>query len=176
VALAEWFEAFCGSLQVRDGGTISLRYKNITRRLNSDFWNTTSDSSHSLYVGSYGRNTATEGFSDLDMLAELPSSLYFQYDGYTGNGQSALLQAVKTSIERTYSTTSSGQMARLLLCHLTTVLISRLCPPSIIRQEAIPSLMQMQVEAGRPQILGQKSKQSAIGTSLAIITLCHSAA
>jgi hypothetical protein len=106
VALAEWFEAFCGSLQVRDGGTISLRYKNITRRLNSDFWNTTSDSSHSLYVGSYGRNTATEGFSDLDMLAELPSSLYFQYDGYTGNGQSALLQAVKTSIERTYSTTS----------------------------------------------------------------------
>lgn len=108
MGLAEWFSAFCSNLQVQDGGTISQRYKSITRRLNTDFWNTTSDTSHSLYVGSYGRNTAIKGFSDLDMVFELPSDLYFQYDKHAGNGQSALLQAVRASMQRTYPTTSIG--------------------------------------------------------------------
>ena len=106
MALADWFSTFCSNLQVQDGGTISTRYKNITRRLNTDFWSTTSDTSHSLYVGSYGRNTAISGFSDLDMLMQLPYSEYERYNNYSGNGQSALLQSVKASIEKTYSTTS----------------------------------------------------------------------
>ncbi len=106
MGLANWFSTFCSNIQVQDGGTISNRYKNITRRLNTDFWNTISNTSHSLYVGSYGRNTAIEGFSDLDMIFQLPSSLYQQYNAYLGNGQSALLQTVKKSIEKTYPTTS----------------------------------------------------------------------
>jgi Second Messenger Oligonucleotide or Dinucleotide Synthetase domain len=106
MALADWFRTFCSNLQIRDGGTIATRSGNITRRLNTDFWSTTSDTSHSLYVGSYGRNTAISGFSDVDLIFQLPDSVYKQYNGYSGNGQSALLQAVKTSIERTYSTTN----------------------------------------------------------------------
>jgi hypothetical protein len=106
MGLADWFNDFCTTIQVQDGGTISTRYKNITKRLNTDFWNTTSDTSHSLYVGSYGRNTATQGFSDVDMIFQLPYSEYEKYNNYSNNGQSALLQAVKRSIERTYSTTS----------------------------------------------------------------------
>ncbi|MBT9136836.1 MAG: hypothetical protein DDT34_01922 [Firmicutes bacterium] len=106
MALADWFSTFCSNLQIRDGGTIATRSGNITRRLNTDFWSTTSDSSHSLYVGSYGRNTAISGFSDFDLIFQLPYSVYKQYNNYSGNGQSALLQAVKASIERTYSTTT----------------------------------------------------------------------
>ncbi len=116
MGLADWFSTFCAELQVTDGGTISVRYKNITRRLNTDFWTTTSDTSHSLYVGSYGRNTATRGFSDLDMVFELPSDLYSTYDNYQSNGQSALLQRVKTSVEKTYSTTNiraDGQVIQI---------------------------------------------------------------
>lgn len=108
MGLREWYSDFCENLRVRDGGTIASRYKAITRRLNTDFWNTTSDTSHSLYVGSYGRNTAITGFSDLDMVFELPSSLYFTYEAYQGNGQSALLQAVRNSMQKTYSTSSVG--------------------------------------------------------------------
>jgi hypothetical protein len=106
MGLADWFKDFNVNLQVTDGGTISSRYKAITRRLNTDFWSTTSDTAHSLYGGSYGRNTAIKGFSDLDMIFQLPVSLYHQYDKYSGNGQSALLQKVKQSVEKTYSTTS----------------------------------------------------------------------
>lgn len=108
MGLADWFCTFCTNIQVQDGGTISARYKAITRRLNTDFWTTTSDTAHSLYVGSYGRKTAIQGFSDLDIVFELPSALYFQYDGYVGNGQSALLQAVRSSMQRTYSTSDVG--------------------------------------------------------------------
>lgn len=108
MGLADWFSTFCARIQVQDGGTISSRYKAITRRLNTDFWDTTSDTSHSLYVGSYGRNTAIDGFSDLDMVVELPSDLYYKYDSYQGNGQSALLQAVRASMAKTYSSSSVG--------------------------------------------------------------------
>lgn len=106
MALADWFSSFCSNLQIRDGGTIATRYARITRRLNTDFWTTTSDTAHSLYVGSYGRNTAIAGFSDVDMIFQLPYSEYERYNNYSGNGQSALLQAVKASIEKTYATTS----------------------------------------------------------------------
>lgn len=106
MGLAEWFSTFCGNIQVTNASVISQRYKAITKRLNTDFWSNYSDVYHSLYVGSYGRNTAIQGFSDLDMIFELPSDVYYKYDKYQSNGQSALLQAVKSSITTTYSTTS----------------------------------------------------------------------
>ncbi|MEL7063208.1 MAG: nucleotidyltransferase [Bacteroidota bacterium] len=106
MGLADWFSTFCGKLPVQNTASISRRYKAITKRLNTDFWSTVSETSHSLYVGSYGRNTATNAISDLDMIFRLPYEEYRKYDGYTTNGQSALIQAVKRSIERTYSTTN----------------------------------------------------------------------
>ncbi len=106
MGLSTWFTDFCSNLIVKNVGTISTRYKNITKRLNIDYWSTTSDTSHSLYVGSYGRGTAVQGFSDLDMIFHLPYSEYEKYNSYQTNGQSALLQAVKKSIEKTYSRTS----------------------------------------------------------------------
>ena len=115
MSVSDWFTTFCNAIQVKSETTISTRYKNITQRLNTDFWNTTSDTAHSLYVGSYGRNTATEGFSDLDMIMQLPYATYTQYNAHAGNGQSALLQAVKTSIERTYSKTSLKADGQVIL-------------------------------------------------------------
>jgi hypothetical protein len=88
--------------------TISYRYKRITKQLNKDFWSTESETSHSLYVGSYGRDTAANGVSDLDVAFSLPYSVYQKYDAYQTNGQSALLQAVKNSIAKTYPTTYTG--------------------------------------------------------------------
>jgi hypothetical protein len=93
--------------------SISYRYKRITRQLNTDFWNTNSETAHSLYVGSYGRDTDAKGISDLDIAFELPNAEYHKYNRHEGNGQSALLQAVKRSMQRTYSTSdtsSDGQV------------------------------------------------------------------
>lgn len=128
MGLAEWFRDFCSVLQIKDGGTISTRYKSLTRRLNIDFWNTDSETAHSLYAGSYGRNTAIEGFSDLDMLFQLPYSTYQQYDAHAGNGQSALLQSVKTSIERTYSSTSIRADGQVILVPFTDGIVFEVVP------------------------------------------------
>ncbi len=128
MGLANWFSTFCKNIQVQNEGAISTRYKAITRRLNSDFWNTTSDTSHSLYVGSYGRNTAIQGFSDLDMIFRLPASIYSQYDQYKGNGQSVLLQTVKKSIERTYSTTSIRADGQVILVPFNDGIIFEVVP------------------------------------------------
>jgi hypothetical protein len=119
MGLAEWFGAFCANLQVKNGASISSRYKTITQRLNIDFWDTTSDVAHSLYVGSYGRNTAIDGFSDLDMVFELPADLYYQYDKHQNNGQSALLQAVRTSMRRTYPSSDIGGDGQVVVVNFT---------------------------------------------------------
>jgi len=131
MGLADWFSTFCRNIQVQDGGTISARYKAITQRLNTDFWSTTSDTAHSLYVGSYGRNTAIQGFSDLDMIFQLPYSVYEQYVRYAGNGQSALLQAVRESIRKTYSSTDVGADGQVVEIPFTDNLTFQVVPAFI---------------------------------------------
>ena len=128
MGLGEWFSGFCSNLNVSDGGTISNRYKNITSRLNQDFWNTKSDVAHSLYVGSYGRNSAIRGFSDLDLLFQLPYAEYQKYNAYLGNGQSSLLQAVKKSIETTYSKTSIRADGQVILVPFDDGIIFEVVP------------------------------------------------
>jgi hypothetical protein len=88
--------------------SIGSRYRRITRRLNKDFWDTGSEDAHSLYVGSYGRDTAARGISDLDVAFRLPYEVYNQYDAYQTNGQSALLQAVRNSLLTTFHSSKLG--------------------------------------------------------------------
>ena len=87
------------SKELRD--TITLRYKRITKAINSEFWGSDSETAHSRYVGSYGRGTAIDT-SDIDILVELPRDEYLRFDAHKGNGQSRLLQAVKAAIQTTY--------------------------------------------------------------------------
>ena len=119
MSVADNFESFTNNLIVPNQDSISTRYKTITRRLNTDFWDTTSNTSHSLYVGSYGRNTAIKGFSDLDMLFQLPYTTYEKYNAYTSNGQSALLQAVKNSLAKTYSSSHVGGDGQVVVINFT---------------------------------------------------------
>lgn len=115
MGVSDQFKEFCSNLVVSNTDSISQRYKAITKRLNKDFWDTESEYSHSLYVGSYGRNTAVDGFSDLDMIFQLPYSEYEKYDNYSGNGQSALLQAVRSSLKKTYSSTDIGADGQVIV-------------------------------------------------------------
>jgi hypothetical protein len=103
------FIKFCNDIKIENSlvSDISYRYKRITKQLNSSFWDTDSEMSHSLYVGSYGRNTAIH-VSDIDMLFKLPYALYEKYTNYISNGQSSLLQDVKNELQKTYSTSHMG--------------------------------------------------------------------
>ena len=105
MSISTKFETFNNNIRIIDNNVnkIQRRYKQITKRLNLDFWNNSSETSHSLYVGSYGRDTDIH-VSDVDILFRLQYETYKQYDDYIGNGQSALLQAVKKALQKTYPT------------------------------------------------------------------------
>jgi len=176
MGLADWFSTFCYNICVRDGDTISSRYKTITHRLNTDFWSTTSDISHSLYVGSYGRNTAIQGFSDLDMIFQLPYSMYEKYNGYSGNGQSALLQAVKYSIEKTYSTTNIRGDGQVIQIPFTDGIIFEVVPCFINQDESYtyPDANQggcWRTTNPKPEIAAISARNNACNSNL--VPLCR---
>ena len=106
MGIGEVFEKFCDNLKITNGATISYRYKRITNQLNRTFYGYENDTYHSIYTGSYGRDTAIEGFSDLDMLFWLRPDDYSRFNNHEGNGQSAMLQEVRTSILNTYPNTA----------------------------------------------------------------------
>ena len=112
------FEEFCQALPLSQAqrGSISSRTASITRRLNNDFRSTASDTANRFYAGSYGRNTALASTSDIDLMYVLPYSVYAQYDAYANNKQSALLQAVRASLNLTYpnsAVVADGQIVKI---------------------------------------------------------------
>lgn len=111
------FQNFCSNILIPQDkvDSISYRYKRITKQLNKSYWSTESETSHSLYVGSYGRDTDIHT-SDVDMLFQLPFSVYERINRHTGNGQSALLSEVRDALKNTYSTThisGDGQVIKV---------------------------------------------------------------
>ena len=62
------------------------------------------------------------------MIFELPAALYHQYDGYSGNGQSALLQSVRTAIPKTYPSTSVGADGQVVAVKFTDGLTFEIVP------------------------------------------------
>ena len=95
--------------------TVKTRYETVTQAMNREFWNLQSDSQHSMLVGSYGRGTAINT-SDIDVLVELPQAEYERYDIVKGNGQSRLLQSVRSAIQTTYprsDVSADGQVVKI---------------------------------------------------------------
>lgn len=95
--------------------TVKNRYEAITSAINREFWNLQSNSQNSLIVGSYGRGTAINT-SDIDVLVELPKSEYERYDVVKGNGQSRLLQALRSTIQTIYPRSdirADGQVVKI---------------------------------------------------------------
>lgn len=117
MSINDKFSAFCSNLRMSDNtvSNVRMRYHRITKRLNCDFREIDNDNLYSLYVGSYGRDTAIH-VSDIDILYIMPPGYFTKYDSYYSNGQSALLQDVKKSIAKTYWNTEisgDGQVVKV---------------------------------------------------------------
>lgn len=122
------FKLLVQNTRTQNHDLVSERYKRITRRLNLDFRGLDSTSSYSRYVGSYGRGTAIKGFSDVDMLIELPYATYARYNNYLGNGQSALLQEVRSSIKKTYINTDIGGDGQVIVVKFSDGMMFEVVP------------------------------------------------
>lgn len=117
MSISTKFSNFCSAIRIptKVVSNITYRYGRMTKQLNKDYWDTESEASHSLYVGSYGRDTEIHT-SDIDMLFRLPYGVYERINAHSGNGQSALLAEVRDSLKKTYGTThisGDGQIIKI---------------------------------------------------------------
>jgi hypothetical protein len=106
MSIASLFKDFRLALTVSNAADISQKYCSITTRLNADFWDLASDQRNSLQIGSYGRHTAIDGISDLDMVFELPAAELERYKKLEGNGPSSMLREVRDSLKNRYPNTT----------------------------------------------------------------------
>lgn len=129
MSVSAWFSSFCSNLRMSDTtvSNVRSRYKAITKRININYYGTTSETANSLYVGSYGRGTDIV-VSDIDVILKLPYETYKKFNNYIGNGQSALLQEVKTIIQKTYSTTHFRGDGQVIVIRFTDGIIFELVP------------------------------------------------
>ena len=115
LSMSFYVEKHSGIITLETRKIISMRYKTVTKAINKEFWNISSDTQNSIYVGSYGRRTAINT-SDLDILVLLPEREYERFDSLKGNGQSRLLQAVKNAIINSYPRSdirADGQVVKI---------------------------------------------------------------
>lgn len=68
----ELFAQIFENLKVKNYEEIARRRDEITKALNKEYRGQGDSIKHQLMVGSYGRHTAINGISDLDMLYILP--------------------------------------------------------------------------------------------------------
>lgn len=103
--VASTFSDFLKNIEVKNTDNIISRFKTVTKRLNKDFYDDLdSEDEHGLFVGSFGRDTAINGISDLDMNFIMPDEDFKKYNKKDENGPSKLLSDVRDSLKITYST------------------------------------------------------------------------
>lgn len=126
-AKVDGFDTFCSSIVLDNYEEMEKSAKSIAKKLNSVYYDLDKDDTSHLYiVGSVGRKTAIKGNSDLDILFDLPSDTYKKFDAYQSNGQSALLQEVKESLQERYPKTDisgDGQVVVIEFNHYTVELV-----------------------------------------------------
>ena len=106
--IEESFSNFYNEIHLEDISTYDSAIKSITKKLNEKYYTADDidfETANNVIVGSIGRGTAIKNTSDVDMLFILPRRVYYRFDAYTSNGQSALLQEIKSEISERYPRT-----------------------------------------------------------------------
>lgn len=127
MSLKDDFETFCNSIDFELSDDMDKTIREITKKLNSKYYQLVGEEEEHMYVvGSMGRNTAVKSSSDLDLLFDLPSSVFSKYDKYESNGQSELLQNVKEALKEHYPKTkirADGQVVVIEFTKYTVELV-----------------------------------------------------
>ncbi|KVZ44406.1 hypothetical protein WL17_04945 [Burkholderia ubonensis] len=83
--------------------------------LNRAYYGANSDTDHSFFVGSWSKDTAIRPPRDVDVYFLLPADVYYRFQTYSWNRQSALLQEVKARLAQTYWNTDISGDGQVVL-------------------------------------------------------------
>lgn len=100
---SETFTTFLNNLKIGNRDEIVKRRDEITRLLNREFRSLNDSTHYQLMIGSFGRHTAINGVSDLDMLYIMPPSLWSSYN--KDSGPVSALSRVRQSLKAHYPQT-----------------------------------------------------------------------
>jgi len=81
------------------------RRESVVKAMNGNYWNSSSSTANSKFVGSWGKLTRVRPPRDVDVLFTLPKSAYDRFQGRTGNKQSQLLQEIKGVLAKSFPST-----------------------------------------------------------------------
>ena len=104
--------------QRTDGETKQAK---IRACLNRNYYGHTSETLHSLLIGSWGKHTRCRPSRDIDILFLLPSDAYWRFQERTGNRQSQLLQEIKEVLAATYSATTMRGDGQVVVVPFDTI-------------------------------------------------------
>lgn len=101
------FDQFLSNIRLTAGDRedAKQKYDGVAGKLHSHYYSSTYTGSSKLLIGSYGKGTAVRPPRDVDILFLMPHEQYARFDSYSGNGQSALLQEIKSVLQERYPTT-----------------------------------------------------------------------
>lgn len=119
------FTAFHGNVlltddQVTDGAT---KTRGITSTLNSAYWDHSSETLNSFWVGSWGKTTQHRPPRDIDLFFALPVEVYNRIEQVTGNKQSALIQEVKRVLQVDYPQTDMRGDGQVVMVQFNSILV-----------------------------------------------------
>ena len=120
MSMADDFKLFCEEISLDNLSEMQTTAGEIAKKLNKHYYNLDKDTESHLYiVGSVGRSTAIKGISDLDIIFDLPDSVYKKYDAYKSNGQSQLLQDIKAVLKERYPNTKMRGDGQVVVIEFT---------------------------------------------------------
>lgn len=122
------FNTFCNNIVLDNYEDMKTSAVEIAKKLISVYYDEQDSDplQHLFIVGSVGRRTAIKGNSDLDIIFDLPNSVFTRFDQYETNGQSRLLQEVKEHLKERYPHTElkgDGQVVVIEFCKYTVELV-----------------------------------------------------
>lgn len=88
--------------QIEDAKT---KYDGVCSKLHDHYYSTEYDGSTKLLIGSYGKKTNIRPARDIDVIFMMPTEKFEQYNDNQSNGQSQLLQDIKSILEEKYPNT-----------------------------------------------------------------------
>ena len=101
------FSAFQENLRLTTNQRLEgqRHHAGVRQSLNRHYYGSSSETANSFLIGSWAKFTRTRPPRDIDLYFVLPNSMYWRYNAYQGNKQSALLQEVKKALQSTYPNT-----------------------------------------------------------------------
>lgn len=108
MSVTKRFTTFLNNIRLTDAQVDAgkSRRESVVKAMNGHYWNSSSSTTNSRFVGSWGKFTRLRPPRDVDVLFVLPKSTYDRFEGLTGNKQSQLLQEIKGVLVKSFPNTA----------------------------------------------------------------------